>query len=120
MATQPADQDVRERLRNDFGKTFFVEAGAGTGKTSEIVARIVGLVAAGELEIRELAAITFTVAAAAELRARIREGLERAAREVDRAAAERERCGGAARSIDRSLDRHDPRLRGSAPPDVPA
>ena len=96
----PADQDVRTRLRTEFETTFFVEAGAGTGKTSEIVLRIVGLTAAGRLAICGLAAITFTVAAAAELRARIREGLAVAAGAEDRSAAERERCERAAQAID--------------------
>jgi ATP-dependent helicase/nuclease subunit A len=74
---RPADDDVRKRLQEDFETTFFVEAGAGTGKTTTLVSRIVALVAAGRLTTPELVAITFTEAAAAELRARVREGLEK-------------------------------------------
>lgn len=74
-----ADHATRERLLDDLDATFFVEAGAGTGKTTLVVGRIVNLVAAGRVRIEELAAITFTEAAAAELRDRVREGLERAA-----------------------------------------
>ncbi|TMD50779.1 MAG: hypothetical protein E6I85_14825, partial [Chloroflexi bacterium] len=77
IAQLPADADVRKRLREDFETTFFVEAGAGTGKTTTLVDRIVALVAAGKLTTAELVAITFTEAAAAELRARVREGLEK-------------------------------------------
>ena len=75
----PVDADVRRRLSEDFETTFFVEAGAGTGKTTTLVERIVALVAAGRLTTAQLVAITFTEAAAAELRARVREGLEKAA-----------------------------------------
>lgn len=73
----PADEDIRKRIREDFETTFLVEAGAGTGKTSALVDRIVGLVEAGRLQPAELVAITFTEAAAAELRARVRERLEK-------------------------------------------
>src|SRR5947207_12103711 len=75
----PTDQAARERLFGELDATFFVEAGAGTGKTTTMVGRIVNLVAAGRVTMEGLAAITFTEAAAAELRDRVREGLERAA-----------------------------------------
>ena len=101
MALQPlSDAEVRRRLNEDLGTSFFVEAGAGTGKTTAIVGRIVALVAAGILEPSGLVAITFTEAAAAELRARVRDGLERGAREEDRPAPERDRCRAAAGLLD--------------------
>jgi len=77
MTLVPADDDVRQRLKQDFDTTFFVEAGAGTGKTTTLVSRIVAMVAARQLTTPNLVAITFTEAAAAELRARVREGLEK-------------------------------------------
>src|SRR5437588_248472 len=77
IAQLPADEAVRRRLREDFDTTFFVEAGAGTGKTTTLVDRIVALVASGRLRAPELVAITFTEAAAAELRAAVREELEK-------------------------------------------
>ncbi|GAC1618910.1 MAG: hypothetical protein NVS9B1_27720 [Candidatus Dormibacteraceae bacterium] len=83
----PFDEAVRRRLREEFETTFFVEAGAGTGKTTTLVDRIVALVASGGLRAADLVAITFTEAAAAELRARVREGLERAATPETLAAA---------------------------------
>src|SRR4051812_32332134 len=86
------DQDTRQQLLTCFDRTFFVEAGAGTGKTTVLVGRIVNLVAAGQVAMEELAAITFTEAAAAELRDRVREGLERAAASADRSDEERRRC----------------------------
>ena len=75
----PVDQADRDRVRSAHDVSIFVEAGAGTGKTRAIVDRVVAMVAAGRLELRELAAITFTEAAASELRDRIRTALERAA-----------------------------------------
>src|SRR5919108_33284 len=80
-----ADQHARQRLLTEHGRTFFVEAGAGTGKTTTLVGRIVSLVACGRVTMDHLAAITFTEAAAAELRDRVREELERAAVDVSRA-----------------------------------
>ena len=68
-----------QRLRTELNTTFFVEAGAGTGKTTALVTRIVELIAAGALQMERLAAITFTEAAAAELRDRIRQDLDDAA-----------------------------------------
>jgi ATP-dependent helicase/nuclease subunit A len=58
-------------------KTLLVEAGAGTGKTFALVERVVALVRAG-VPIERIVAITFTERAAAELRERIRAGLEQA------------------------------------------
>ncbi|MYE06524.1 MAG: AAA family ATPase, partial [Chloroflexi bacterium] len=63
----PADQDVRERFINELDTSFFLEAGAGSGKTSVIVARIVNLVRNGR-QLSEIVAITFTEKAAGELR----------------------------------------------------
>jgi ATP-dependent helicase/nuclease subunit A len=79
--TKPADDADREHIRTCHQETLFVEAGAGTGKTTSLVARVVDMVATNHLtEIGQLAAITFTENAAAELRSRIREGLEGASR----------------------------------------
>jgi len=72
------DEPARTRIRDDHDANLFIEAGAGTGKTTALVERIVALVAAGDVELRHLAAITFTEAAAAELRDRVRAGLEHA------------------------------------------
>ena len=84
------DEAARHEVRTNLGDTLFVEAGAGTGKTTVLVDRIVNLVKAGA-EMRRIAAITFTEAAATELRDRIRAELNRAelieaVAEVDEAA----------------------------------
>jgi ATP-dependent helicase/nuclease subunit A len=69
--TAPPDDADRQRIRVDLDHTLFVEAGAGAGKTSSLVDRVVNLVESG-VPITEIAAITFTEKAAAELRARLR------------------------------------------------
>jgi ATP-dependent exoDNAse (exonuclease V) beta subunit len=61
--------------------TLFIEAGAGSGKTTTIVERIVNLVVIAGVELQNIAAITFTEAAAAELRDRVRAAFERRAAE---------------------------------------
>ena len=72
--TLPPDEDARERIRHDLAATLFVEAGAGAGKTTALVDRVVNLVLSG-VDITGIAAITFTEKAAAELRIRVRERL---------------------------------------------
>ena len=69
------DEEARRVVCEALGETLFVEAGAGTGKTRALVDRIVALVCSG-VPIDQIAAITFTERAAAELRERVRTGLE--------------------------------------------
>lgn len=71
-----SDADQREAITKELGTTLFVEAGAGSGKTSSLVQRIVRLVDQGNVPINRIAAITFTEAAARELRVRVRDELE--------------------------------------------
>jgi ATP-dependent helicase/nuclease subunit A len=71
------DDDARRRIADDLGMTLFVDAGAGSGKTTALVNRVLSLVLSGTAELSEVAAITFTVRAAAELRDRLRRELER-------------------------------------------
>ena len=75
------DTDARKQITTEFDATLFVEAGAGTGKTHSLVARIVAMISAGlpSEGISHIAAITFTENAAAELRNRVREALGEAA-----------------------------------------
>ena len=72
---RPPDDDARTRIRTDVGATLFVEAGAGAGKTTALVGRILTLVDDG-VPIESIAAITFTEKAAAELRHRVRATLD--------------------------------------------
>jgi ATP-dependent helicase/nuclease subunit A len=70
----PLDQAARHRIADDIDSNLFVEAGAGAGKTTSLVGRIVALVRSG-VPIGSIAAITFTEKAAAELRHRLRSEL---------------------------------------------
>ncbi len=66
-------------MATELASTLFVEAGAGSGKTSALVERVLALVTEGGLELGAVAAITFTEKAAHELRDRLRRELERRA-----------------------------------------
>ena len=76
---RPTDQEARDRIRDSLEETLFVEAGAGTGKTTSLVDRVMSLARSGAATMDRPAVITFTTAAASELRDRIRERLERLA-----------------------------------------
>ena len=75
MTTTANDGETLHRIIKDLDENFIVEAGAGTGKTYALVSRVVALVKAGA-RMRNIVAITFTEAAAAELSERIRSRLE--------------------------------------------
>ncbi|MGZ4735211.1 MAG: UvrD-helicase domain-containing protein [Acidimicrobiia bacterium] len=70
----PADQAARDQIRTELEVTLNVVAGAGTGKTHELVERVVGLLRT--VPMNEIGVITFTTAAASELQERIRERVE--------------------------------------------
>ena len=74
-STAPADQPARDSIRSNLTETLFVEAGAGTGKTTALVGRIIALIEAG-YEVTHIAAITFTEKAATELQNRVRQELQ--------------------------------------------
>ncbi len=73
----PADEADREVVRADVASTVVVEAAAGTGKTTELVARIVATLTAG-VDVGRIAVVTFTEKAAGEVKLRLRAELERA------------------------------------------
>jgi ATP-dependent exoDNAse (exonuclease V) beta subunit len=72
------DQDARNEIRNDLDCNIVVEAAAGTGKTSELVQRIIAVLAAGRASVDQIVAVTFTEKAAGELKLRLRAELEKA------------------------------------------
>lgn len=74
MAPSTNDQADREAIVDELDSTLFVEAGAGSGKTTALVARVVALLGAG-VPMENIAAITFTEKAAAELKNRLRQKL---------------------------------------------
>ncbi len=77
------DADARDRIVNDTGTNFFVEAGAGSGKTTMLVRRMVAMVETGT-DISTISAITFTKAAAGEFYSRFQKMLiKRSSEEAD-------------------------------------
>ena len=72
------DTPQRARIARDLDINLLVEAGAGAGKTTEMIARMLALVSSGRGQVEQIAAVTFTRKAAAELRERFQNGLEQA------------------------------------------
>ncbi|MGH9411284.1 MAG: UvrD-helicase domain-containing protein [Vicinamibacterales bacterium] len=70
------DAAAREAIATLFDDTLVVEAAAGTGKTTELVNRIVRIVATGRAKVDAIVAVTFTEKAAGELKLRLREALD--------------------------------------------
>ena len=71
-----SDEQARELIRNAIDETLIVEAAAGTGKTTELINRIVRVIAEGRADVRDIVAVTFTEKAAGELKLRLRQRLE--------------------------------------------
>jgi ATP-dependent helicase/nuclease subunit A len=72
---RPRDHDARRRAATDFATNLVVSAGAGTGKTTLLVERILAAIGSGHAPLPAIAAITFTDKAAGELRHRLASGL---------------------------------------------
>lgn len=72
------DQLARQRIATDLDVNLLVEAGAGAGKTTQMIERMLALVATERAQVEQIAAVTFTRKAAAELRERFQNELERA------------------------------------------
>ena len=73
----PIDQAIRDDASQDLKTSFFLEAGAGTGKTRILVNRVIRIISTGAALVQEIVVITFTEKAAGELRSRIREELHK-------------------------------------------
>src|SRR5436309_12047208 len=96
MADEYSDADARRAIGEALDETLLVEAAAGTGKTTELVKRILRVLATGRASMIEIVAVTFTEKAAGELKLRLREALER-----ERAAATDDEVR---RRLDRALE----------------
>ena len=99
--THPPDQAARDLITLELDKNVLVEAAAGTGKTTSLVARMINLIRQGKCLVDNLAAVTFTRKAAAELRARFQLGLEKAVREAD--GVEKQRLADALKHVERAF-----------------
>jgi ATP-dependent exoDNAse (exonuclease V) beta subunit len=76
MTGPSSDAEARRIISHFLDETLVVEAAAGTGKTTEMIARILQVLAAGRARMDEIVAVTFTEKAAGELKLRLRESLE--------------------------------------------
>ncbi|MEP6765607.1 MAG: UvrD-helicase domain-containing protein [Gemmatimonadaceae bacterium] len=77
-----ADAEARAAVRANLDTTMLVQAGAGSGKTTLMVDRLVAYVVRGT-PIEQIAAVTFTRKAANELRERLENRLEFEARNAE-------------------------------------
>jgi len=71
------DEEHRKTIRQELDTTLFVEAAAGTGKTTELVRRMIAVLLGGRTTLGRMVALTFTDKAAGELKLRLREAIER-------------------------------------------
>ncbi|PYV04340.1 MAG: hypothetical protein DMG26_07635 [Acidobacteria bacterium] len=72
------DQAARDRISGSLEESLIVEAAAGTGKTTELVNRVVAVLKKGLTTVEHVVAVTFTRKAAGELKLRLRQELDRA------------------------------------------
>ncbi|HSG09498.1 MAG TPA: UvrD-helicase domain-containing protein, partial [Longimicrobiales bacterium] len=104
MALPLPDAAARRLIQGDLETNLLVEAGAGSGKTTELVNRMVALVATGITTVDHVAAVTFTRKAAGELRERFQARLEREVRDsVERDPEETARIRKALEDMDRAF-----------------
>jgi ATP-dependent exoDNAse (exonuclease V) beta subunit len=96
----PRDDAKRRRAAGCLDDSFLVEAGAGTGKTALLMDRLRNIICVRGIPMEEIAAITFTEKAAAELKSRLRSELDGWLEKADR--EERERARTALGAIDRA------------------
>jgi ATP-dependent helicase/nuclease subunit A len=75
---EPADAKARKLIAEALDRSILVEAGAGSGKTTGLVQRMVALIAQGNCTADRIAAVTFTRKAASELKGRFQIALEQA------------------------------------------
>jgi ATP-dependent exoDNAse (exonuclease V) beta subunit len=72
-----SDQSARQKIVSELDSSFAVDAGAGTGKTTLLIDRLVALLLEKGVLLARIAAITFTDKAAGELVERLRLRLEK-------------------------------------------
>jgi ATP-dependent exoDNAse (exonuclease V) beta subunit len=75
-ARDRSDGEARRLIAEAVDATLVVEAAAGTGKTTELITRMLRVIATGRADVRGIVAVTFTEKAAGELKLRLRQGLE--------------------------------------------
>lgn len=93
-----SDQDARDVIASELDRNVVVQAGAGAGKTHELINRMVACIRTGACTVDQMVAITFTRKAAGELKERFVAGLSEA--EAAPATAEARRLDHALRHVD--------------------
>ena len=93
------DKTSREKIETEIYRNFFVEAGAGSGKTFSLVQRMVAMVKGG-IDVKKICAITFTKAAAGEFYNRFHRALNDELQEKRLSDEERSRVETAVQNID--------------------
>src|SRR5437763_4379625 len=76
------DRVARDRISGSLEESLIVEAAAGTGKTTELVNRVVAVLKKGLTTVEHVVAVTFTRKAAGELKLRLRQELDRKLSEI--------------------------------------
>lgn len=95
-----SDAEARRCIAEDLDTTIFVEAAAGTGKTTALVGRIVSLLRSGKGALDRVVAVTFTEKAAGEMKLRLRSEIERARSDPDLPPEERARLDAALEKLE--------------------
>jgi ATP-dependent helicase/nuclease subunit A len=89
------DGDARRAIAARLDDTLIVEAAAGTGKTTELVGRIIAVLRDAKDDehdtLERIVAVTFTEKAAGEMKLRLRSGIEKARTDAATTPAQRER-----------------------------
>lgn len=98
----PVDIEARRRAAGDLDSSLCLEAGAGTGKTTLLVERFISILRSGRAACRQIAAITFTEKAAAEMKSRLRLEVGSLLSRGDMAEEERKRLEAAEAELERS------------------
>ncbi len=93
-----ADELARKRIETETGTNFFVEASAGSGKTTALVKRMVALVESG-VPVDKICAITFTKAAAREFYRRFQNELALRSTDPKVRKNRRDKCAEALKNI---------------------
>lgn len=73
-------KEIRDLIQNDIESSIFIDAGAGAGKTTSIVGRVLNQIKNG-IEPKRIVIITFTNKATEEILSRINDRVYKAARE---------------------------------------
>jgi len=74
---KPEDEKYRQIILNNLNDSMLVEAGAGSGKTTSLVQRMLALIASGKCTVDKMVAVTFTRKASAELKGKFQIALEK-------------------------------------------